>query len=305
LGFAIAIPWYVFVAYHTGTPIYPITSPAVATSLTELMNSDRDPRTFLNFLMLPIHWIRYPSRFYAENNFTLAPLIVLWPLAWVVAFWDRSVRWWTLWAFSFTVYWFLFPHQLRYWLPALPLAGLALYESIQWGMQRLSRSMLVHFGVWTLLIILSLWAGGISLIREVRYKGRLPTSASERDAFLSIMQGYDAVRFVNQHASEQETVGVLDGSWLIYYLRPNVEDLIKIPAARRPAFRWPEDEQWVRYLESRNITWVLVTNLYAARLQKKFGHTIDPQAWPDYELVYSDSSAWVFRRRPNVPIAAP
>lgn len=302
LAFALAVPWYVFVAYHMGTPIYPITSPAVATNLRELMSNETDPRTFANFLMLPIDWIRYPSRFYGENNLTLSPLIVLWPLAWLVAVWNRPVRWWVFWAFSFTLYWFFFPHQLRYWLPALPLAGLALYESIEWCLGKLSQSTLLHASVWTLLALFSLSWGGHGLYREVSSKGRPPTNPTERAAFLSRMDGYKAAEFVNANARENETVGVLNASWLIYYLKPRVEDLMAAPFSGPPRFRWPEDEPWVRHLESRNITWVLVS-LSNGNIGKEPGRKLDPEVWPDYELVYSDSSTWILRRQPNSGIS--
>ena len=296
LGFAIALPWYVFVAYHTGTPIYPITSPAIAANFGELISNQADPRTFANFLMLPINWIRYPSRFYGENNLTLSGLIVLWPLAWLVAVWNRSVRWWAFWAFSFTLCWFFLPHQLRYWLPALPLAGLALYESIEWCLERLSPSTFLPASVWTLLALLSLSWGGPGLYREVSGKGRPPTNPTERAVFLSRMDGYRAAEFVNANARENETVGVLKASWLIYYLNAKVEDLMAAPFARPPSFRWPEDQPWAQYLESRNLTWVLVSfsNGYPG---KEPGRELDPKVWPDYELVYSDSSTWVLRRK--------
>ena len=85
-------------------------------------------RTFL----LPLRVVDQPRLFSSETSRGLFFLIAVWPLAWVVAAWDRSVRWWTCWAVAYTLFWFASAQFLRYWLPALPLIALALSESVAW-----------------------------------------------------------------------------------------------------------------------------------------------------------------------------
>jgi hypothetical protein len=303
------LPWYAFIFYHTGNPIWP-TFPewsrgewgakAVVENTNNWMKNSAEPRTLLNFLMLPIDWIRYPGRFYAETNLSLFPLIVAWPLAWVFAIWDRSVRWWALWALAFTFYWFLFPHQLRYWLPALPLAGLALYESIRWTIEKLSRSAVLHCLVWTALALLAIAYGARSVQKEIKHKGRPPVNTQEREAFVSMMGGYSGVRYVNKQASPDDVVCVVNGSYLNYYIKPQVLDVFGLlQSGRLPKFRWPDDAQWMQWLESRNVTWIFVNHANAPEYLPipKQNIVLNP-IWPDYALVYADRTTWVFRHKP-------
>jgi len=312
-GWALAalclVPWYAFIFYHTGNPIWP-TFPewsrgewgarAVVENTNSWLKNSAEPRTLVNFLMLPIDWITYPGRFYAETNLSLFPMIVAWPLAWVFAIWDRSVRWWTLWALAFTFYWFLFPHQLRYWLPALPLAGLALYESIRWMIEKLSRSALLHTMVWTVLALSAIAYGARSVQKEIKVKGRPPVNAEEREAYVSMMGAYSGVRYVNSQASPDDVVCVINGSYLNYYLKPQVLDVFGLlQSGRLPKFRWPEDAQWIQWLESRNVSWIFVNhaNAPAYLVMPKQNLVLNP-IWPDYALVYADRATWVFRHKP-------
>src|SRR4030095_10987553 len=134
LAILIPIPWYGFITYHTGNPLWPAFAqystgiwgaPWVYSSANAWLTSGYKDATLSKFLMLSVDWIRYPERFYGELNLTLFPPIMIWPLAWLVAVFNRAVRGWALWALAYTVFWFLQVHQLRYWLPVLPIAGLA------------------------------------------------------------------------------------------------------------------------------------------------------------------------------------
>jgi hypothetical protein len=306
------LPWYAFFTYYTGNPVWPAFpqfsrgvwgAPAVVENMNNWYKNAAEPRTLLNFLMLPIDWIRYPSRFFAEVGLTLCPMIVAWPMSWIIALWNRSVRWWVFWALSFTFYWFLFAHQLRYWLPALPFAILALYESIRWIVERLSRSSVSHAAIWIILASSAVAWGGLGIINEIEIKGMPPTNKDEREAFLSLLNGYNGVKYVNRHASEADKVCVINGAWLNYYFKPEVLDLFApLQSGKLPSFRWPNDEPWVRWLESQNIEWIFINHANAPAFMTvpKQNLVLDP-FWPDYQLVYSDSLTWVFRHKPVPP----
>jgi hypothetical protein len=306
------LPWYAYIFYYTGNPIWPTFpqysrgdwgAPAVVANANNWLTVAAEPRTLVNFLMLPVDWIRYPARFYAETNLSLFPLIIAWPIAWVIALWNRDVRWWALWAFGFTVYWFLFPHQLRYWLPALPLAGLALYESIRWLIEKISKSAIVHAAVWiTLTLVAVMWAGR-GIYGEVKFKGLPPTNAKTREAFLSPMGGYSAVKYINKQADRTENVCIINASYLNYYLKPQALDTFGLmQSGKIPYFHWPEDEQWVRWLEYRNANWILVNHTPTPDYLRIPKHNIVTNPiWPDYELVYADTQSWVFRHKPVPP----
>jgi hypothetical protein len=312
IAILLLIPWYAYIFYYTGNPIWPTFpefsrgdwgSPAVIENTNSWLKNAAEPRTLVNFFMLSVDWIRYPSRFYAEINLTLFPIIAIWPLAWVVAIWNRNVRWWALWAFGFTAYWFIFPHLLRYWLPALPLAGLALYESIRWLLEKLFKSAILQAAVWILLTLAAfLWAGR-GIHGELKSKGLPPTNSKTREAFLSPMGGFSAVKYINKQASASETVCIINGSYLNYYLKPHTVDTFGLlQSGRLPSFLWPEDEKWLRWLDSQNVSWILLIHANAPPFLKipKQNLVTNP-IWPDYELVFADSQTWVFRRKPVPP----
>lgn len=312
VALVLLLPWYAFIFYHTGNPIWPTFpqfsrgiwgSPAVAKGMNSWLQNAAEPRTLKNFLLLSLDWVRYPATFYAESGLTLFPLIVIWPLAWVVALWNASVRWWVFWALSFTIYWFLFPHQLRYWLPALPFAGLALFESIQWVMEKTLRRTALHATVWMVLALSAVIYGARVVRGELKTKGPPPVTAQEREMFLSTIEGYKGASYVNKQANADDTVCVMNAGYLNYYFKPEILDLFGIlQAGRLPQFHWPEDEQWVRWLESRNVTWIFVNHASPSSfLRIPSGNIVLNPIWPDYELVYADSIAWVFRRKPVPP----
>jgi hypothetical protein len=312
VALALLLPWYAFIFYHTGNPIWPTFpqfsrgiwgSPAVAEGMNSWLKYAAEPRTLKNFMLLSIDWMRYPATFYAECNLTLFPLIVIWPLAWVIALWNASVRWWVFWALSFTIYWFLFPHQLRYWLPALPFAGLALFEGIQWVMGKTLRRPILHTTVWIVLALCAVVYGARAVLEELKIKGSPPVTPQERESFVSTIEGYGAVRYVNKQASADDTACVVNASYLNYYLKPHTLDLFGIlQAGRLPQFHLPEDEKWLKWIESRNVTWILVNHANPPSFLRIPNQNIvlNP-IWPDWELVYADSIIWVFRHTPVPP----
>jgi len=306
VALAVFIPWYTYFTYYTGNPFWSTFpqfsrgvwgSPAVVENLNNWYKNAAEPRTLVNFLRLPLDWIRYPPRFRAEVNLTLCPLIVIWPLAWIVAVWNRSVRWWTLWAVAFTLYWFSFAHQLRYWLPALPLAVVALHESIQWVLERISKAKILQTAVWLVLIIASAYWGGLYVLGVGNGLGRIPpTTSTAREEYLSWHLGYNAVNFLNNQAGANETVCMINASYWNYYIKSKVLDInAPLQAGKIPKFHWPEDQQWLEWLKAQDVNWIYVrhTDQLAFMNIPEYTSAVD-SVWPGYQLVYADTVAWVF-----------
>jgi hypothetical protein len=86
-------------------------------------------------------------------------------------------------------------------------------------------------------------------------------------------------------------------------LKPQVLDVFGLlPSNKLPQFHWPEDAQWERWLESRNVNWIFVNHADAPGYLKipKENLVLNP-IWPDYDLVYADRVSWVFRHKPVPP----
>jgi len=259
------------------------------------------PRTFLNYLLLPAQFVLHPERFSAERP--LFPLVIVWPLAWLIAWRDRSVRWWTCWVLAFTALWFAGAQELRYWVPALPLAGLALCESLGWIIDRVGRSMIFQRVVWTSLMLAAVLWGAHYTLTDIQLKRWPPVRPAARDGFLtSFVGGYEGAKFINEHADPSDVVYVMNASWLCYHLQTRAIDLGALLEGFTPSLSWPEDEPWVRGLEARQVKWLLVYHLrpwswMRARLPKD-NPSFRP-FWPPYQLVYEDPQVWVYHRSPT------
>jgi hypothetical protein len=308
LAFLILMPWYAFNAYHTGNPFWPMfpqynrgiwASPTIASLFTQSgIMRGLAQASLRNFLMLYVDFIRYPARFEAGNNLTLFPPIAIWPLAWIVALFNRSVRWWVFWAFAFTVFWYLQLPFIRYWLPVVPIAGLALCESIQWILEKSRLPAKLQNGVWlTATLILVLWTS-YDVGKQINVAGLPPATREARQTFLSQLIGYPAVKYVNAHANKTDTVCVLSASWLNYYFEPRVIDLRgALYGHRKPTFRWPDDKLWTQWLDEENVQWLFI-HYRALELSIPKQNPVISPFWPDYQIVYADDAIWVFQRKP-------
>ena len=115
-----------------------------------------------------------------------------------------------------------------------------------------------------------------------------------------MLNGYTGASYLNQQASQSDKVCVINGSWLNYYFKPEVLDLIApLQSGKLPSFRWPEDEPWMHWLESQNVNWIFINHANSPEVLKipKQNLVTNP-FWPEYELVYADSVSWVFRHKP-------
>jgi hypothetical protein len=311
LAFFIVAPWYGFIAYHTGNPVWPMfyqysrgvwASPSISTTFGWIFKLGI-PKTLTNFILLPFHLIYHPERFLPADNQTLFFLTIAWPLAWIISWFSRSVRWWTLWALAFSAYWFLTSQQLRFWIVILPIVGLALYESIQLLVERffktLSSQQIIWLTIATVVFLFSLQTT-FSQIKAMGYPSMTPKSQEE--FLVNNFVGYKAVNYINRNSSENDAVYVINGSWLNYYFRPRVIDMTgMLQGSFRPVFPWPNDREWMEYIKSQNVTWILVNYVYVPPLYNiKEGDAEGYPRWPDYPLVYADTTTWVFRHSSSV-----
>jgi len=308
VGVLVLAPWYGFIFFHTGDPFWPAFpqfargvwgAPVLVESTKKFFSYSPEPRTIISFLTLPVEWIRHPERFFIGLAQPLNPLLLIWPLAWAVAIWNREVRWWTLWALIFTVYWFLHAQDLRYWLPALPLLGVALLESFLWIVER-ARAARWSTAVFVTLTAFCLLYGARYVHGGLKNRDWPPTTTEARERYLSRVGGYPAVSYINKRAEPGDVVVVIYGSWLVYHLKPEAIDMYGfLQIGKFPRFHWPEDEQWVKWLESRKVNWILVNHEGASVDPLKIPKE-DPGLhpfWPDYLLVYSQRGSWVFRHK--------
>jgi len=312
LALLIAMPWYGFIAYETGNPVWPAFTelsrgvwgaPQVQTAFAGMLTFAAEPRTLESFLKLPFDWKYHSERFDAEVNPPLSPLMLIWPLAWIVALWSSRVRWWAAWALAFTVFWFLNAQQFRYWMPALPMAGLALHESLRWFIERVWKSAVFHNVIWTALILFTIAWGGRRIVAEALTRGVPPVTASEREEFLArSYSGISAVKFINNFSSRDETVCVIGGSWLNYYFRPRVLDMVgPLFVDKRPTFGLAGDQIWMEWLENTRVTWIFIDHEVPQGLNIPKRENTASALGPDYELVFADSEVWIFRRKPIPP----
>jgi hypothetical protein len=308
-GLALAAPWYGLIAYHTGDPFWPVmprlalkawAPPAVFSAFEGgLYSSAGAPKTLVDFLRVPYDWVYRSSRFQAEAETALHPLIAAWPLAWLVALRDRSVRWWTAGALAWILFWFFaMPHVLRYVVPALPLVILALFESIRWTLTALRLSPAFQRGAWATLAALFLFSPLRDTALRIRQLGPPPADAAGRDRFFtSFSAAYPGARYINTHAAPGDLAWVINASWLNYRLNiPVIDSISMLVRDHWPTYRWPEDAPWQAYIESRGVAWILVDHGdpggYLPPPPLPPGKTF----WPDYSLAYSDDHAWVFHR---------
>lgn len=314
LSAVIAIPWYGYVASQTGNPFWPAfgkLSPGIwgvaAHSIWETWTRVGVAKTPLNFVSLPVRFVLDPTPFLPDNGLPLFSFVIAFPLAWIIAFVNRSVRWWVFWALGYTVFWFSSSQQIRFWVPALPLVALALYESIQWIFERITKVVAIHTIVFSALALFALQAGARQSLTVIQIKRWPPPATPEaRERFLTGAHvGYAAVTYIRKHVREGEGVYLINGSWLNYDLNTKVVDAsAPVQESFRPIFRWPQDQWWEDWLESENVKWVLVNHNKAVAQQVVWLPNQNPVKepfWPDFQIVYADSTSWVFRRKPVPP----
>lgn len=307
----IVLPWYAFNTYHTGNPVWPAFWQyskgiwAIPSADVSWVIRGWGEATLQKFLTLSVDFIRNPARFDAPYNLTFVPIMVAWPLAWIVAVFNRSVRWWALWALAFTVFWYLQAPLIRYWIPALPIAGLALCESIQFILEKIRNLRILHSAIWiTATVVVLVWST-LDSGKEISAKGLPPATAIAREAWLHHLNGYPGVKYVNEHAKNSDTVCVLSASWLNYYFNQRVIDLRgALYGYRKPTFSWPNDQVWAEWLAYENVEWLFIY-YRAPELVIPDQNPVAKPFWPNYQLVFANDDTWVFRRKDPTLRATP
>jgi hypothetical protein len=327
LAGVVVIPWYAFIGYETGNPLWPMfpglgraswdNRPFIA-RLVEFSSGDTKglgltvqllrvgegyaltAKQVWDFLVLPVNLVIHPERFVPYDPRDPRPIFLLvaaWPLAWLAALWSRSVRWWVLWGIVFTTFWFLTAQYMRYWVPAIPLVALAIYESLAWLLERVCPVKTLRDAVWACLALFAVFPGASAVLAEMRLKGAPPVQPAAREAFLErVCIGYMGTKYINEHAIAGETVFIMNSDWVAYYFHiPVIDMLSPLRQGDVPAFRWPDDERWVRWLRSLGVSWVFIESAHAPpwlRIPKQ-NPLLNPY-WPNFKLAYQDSTSLVF-----------
>jgi hypothetical protein len=306
LALIISIPWYALIAYHTGNPLWPNfyqysrgiwSSPGIVSSYSWIFNVGI-PKTLLNFFLVPYYVSVHPEMFLPVDYKYLFFPIIAWPLAWIVSFFSRPVRWWTLWALAYTAFWFLSSQQLRFWIAILPVASLALFESIKWLLDKIVKGASVQTSIWVTLAFVSFVFSEKEIFTVIHNWGPpCVTEAKQHEFLFNNFDGYKSLEYINEHSNVNDAVYVINGSWLNYYFKPKVIDMTGIlQGAIWPVFHYPEDKKWIEYLRSQNVTWIFMNHVHIPEtLRFNPKSPTDFPKWPQYPLVYSDNKSWVFR----------
>ncbi|MCI0445512.1 hypothetical protein L0152_20150 [bacterium] len=306
----ISIPWYALIAYHTGNPLWPNfyqysrgiwSSPGISSTYGYIFNLGI-PKTLLNFFLTPYYIAVHPELLQPVDYQYLFFPIIAWPLSWIVSFFSRSVRWWTLWALAYTVIWFFSSQQLRFWIMILPIASLALFESVKWLLEKFVKSSSIQNGIWLTLAFVSLLFSAKAILTLIYLWGPPSVTENRQHQFLfNNLIGYKSVEYINEHSKSNDVVYVINGSWLNYYFKPKVIDMTRIlQGSIRPVFRLPEDTKWIEYLKSQNVTWIFMNHVnIPVTLNFNPKSSSDFPNWPQYPLVHSDNQSWVFRYSPD------
>ena len=306
LAAALLFPWYAYIAHHTGNPLWP-TLPQLSNGVwgdEYLFKFNRSmaglgvSKTVLHFLALPVYVSLSAKHFY-DPSFAYW-ILILWPAAWVAAGWLRSVRWWSFWAIAFAVFWFLTSQQLRLLLPAVPFAILGIYETAAWCASRVWNSTRTIGGIWVIAVLLPLGVSSRFALGHVKYQGWPPTTPAARDRYVEkAYLGFSAMTYINERATADDAVFVIFGSWLNYYFKPRVIDVFALgQRVHTPAFRLPEDREWVKSLQSSGVNWIFVGRGHRSLARVTLEDPNFRPEWPPYQLVYEDSDGWVFQLSP-------
>jgi hypothetical protein len=303
----VTLPWYAFVAFHTGNPFYPMFpqfsragwGPSnTAEDMNKYMSFGGTPKTVWNFLQAPIHLITRASAFIPDNQRGLVPVIALLPLAWLIALWHRSTRFWAVWLLAYTAFWYYTASFMRYWLPVLPLVGLALYEGLQWALDRVTKSKFAHQAVWVVIALAAMGYGLRTVRADFQIKGRPPVTPAERQAFLNgLCDGYIGIDYINRNAQPDDTIYLVNGNYLAYYAQPR-----SLGSSGRLAIDpttatlvWPRDAWMVGQIEKKKPTWVALRH-EGMGLPKDL--PFEQPGGRTYELVKLGVGAYVFHRTP-------
>lgn len=303
IALILVIPWYSVIAYFTGNPFWPFFhqySNGIWASSSNIPNffkyilSVGVPKTLLNFVLVPFYLTFHSELFQPGNyHYFFFPLIA-WALALLACFFNSRVRWWTLWAFAYQVLWFFSTQQLRFWFVCFPILIIASFEAANWVIERWIQSNKIRRSIWLTFAavncLLSAYATA-SLFTEFGWPS--VTETRQHEFLLKNMNGYKGALYVNERSEENDVVYVINGSWLDYYFKPRVIDVVGlVQGSLQPTLHWPQDQPWLENLKSQNVNWIFVNS--ASPLPNINVDKGSPPCWPEYPLVFSDDQSWIF-----------
>lgn len=304
MALVLVIPWYAVIAYYTGNPFWPFfyqysngiwaSSSNISDFFRYVLNVGL-PKTLLNFLLTPYYLAFHLEVFQPGNSqYFFFPLIA-WTLTGIISFFYRPVRWWTLWALFYHALWFLSRQQLRFWFVCYPILIVASFESANWILERLIPQNILRRSVWFAfafgVFLLSIYST-VAVITQLGWPSVIQTR--QHQFLMEHVNGYKGVEYINQRSDNSEVVYLIDGSWLVYYFKPNVIDMFGlVQGSFKPVGHWPEDRAWLEYLRSKNVSWIFV-NYVSPQIGLNLKKQSPPPYWPDYQLVYSDDRSWIF-----------
>ena len=309
IGLLAILPWYGFLIYHTGNPLFPMfpqfNRGEWAVPVAEAVEGQNNffsavgpPKSIKGFLQLPYYLTFKQSAFFMDNNLGYLPVVGLWPLVFIFAIWRRSLRWWSFWILAYTLFWFSSAAYLRYWLPVVPLLGLAFCESAALIAERklIPKVILMIAAVSiSMVAVYTVMPRGFKAIKN-SLREPPPVSESERQDFLTRIGfwGYQGVLFVNRSAAPGETVFIVNGNFMIYYFAPKVIGFGKwLDFARETrTLEWIDSPEIREAIKSKRPTWVYTLhNGNGPPTKQPFADHEGPQ----YQLVYSDPAVYVWR----------
>jgi hypothetical protein len=318
IGFLVTLPWYGFLLYHTGNPLYPmfpqfnrgewaIGAAKAVKAQSDFFNAVGLPKTIKGFLRLPYFLTFGQSAFFMDHNLGYLRAVGLWPLIFIFAIWKPSLRWWSFWILAYTIFWFSSASYLRYWLPVVPLVGLAFCESAALIANRKITPQFLKSSAAAALVV---FAGYSFLLLGNRTAEKLrstppPTNKSERREFLTGIGfgGYAGVTYINERATPGEAAFIIYGSYLNYYLTPKVigfEPWLYVLHGTK-TLGWAITPKHWKEIESTRPTWIYILhqgNLPPAGQPYENDPNYKDSPMPQYQLVYADIDGYAFHIKP-------
>ncbi|HKQ73206.1 MAG TPA: hypothetical protein VJ810_05720 [Blastocatellia bacterium] len=309
IGLLAILPWYGFLLYHTGNPLYPMFpqfnqgewAVPVAEAVVDqnnFFNAVGPPKTIKGFLQLPYYLTFEQSAFFMDNYLGYLPVVGLWPVIFIFAIWRSSLRWWSFWILAYTIFWFSSATYLRYWLPVVPLLGLAFCESAALIAERklIPKTILMIAAVSIFMVaVFALAPRSFKAIKN-RLREPPPVSESERQDYLTRIgfSGYQGVLYINRNAAPGDTVFIGEGNYLIYYFAPKVlgfgQWFNNVGETR--TLEWIDSPRIREAIKTKKPTWVYALHGgYGPPTKQPFADHEGPQ----HQLVYSDRDCYVWR----------
>jgi len=224
----IALPWYLYNAYHTGNPVWPFFSSLfghaywndadVQGQTADLLASYGTGTSMRALLMLPWNLFTHAEYFHSDGELSISLLIGI-PFAIYEIAQKAYARRIAVVVLSFVLFWFYTSQILRYLIPVLPLVCVLAAA----GMGRLfghffpssTPARLFAVAIVAALLLLPGWRFALHTVTSM---GRPPVSPGERDAFLEKrLPSYGAVRYLNSVAGSSYTLYSYGDARMAYY----------------------------------------------------------------------------------------